>query len=178
MPFVAALRHQLPLHVDHMPPYKTESCMNCELHLATRHLWRNTEGRPSDPKEDRLEEQRPHFSHKNVVCTTQVSPSGRRPEQNRPRRGSYSCRDTAPSATYLSREDRAYVPWSYAEHTSDRCRPPCEPDDSGCKADGTPTFHAVSCLSWTPSPRKQKVLLCSRVSLCVIRCHLMSFSRM
>ena len=86
VPFVAALWHQLPLHGDHMPPYKTESCMNCELHLATRHLWRNTEGRPSDPKEDTLEEQRPHFSHKKVVCTTQVSPSGRRPGRHRLRR--------------------------------------------------------------------------------------------
>ena len=37
-------------------------------------------------KEDTLEEQRPHFNHKNIVCTTRVSPSRLRPEHNRPRR--------------------------------------------------------------------------------------------
>ena len=51
VPFIAALRHQLPLHGDQMPPYKPESCMNRELHLATRHLSRNTEGRPCSPQE-------------------------------------------------------------------------------------------------------------------------------
>ena len=50
VPFIAALWHQLPLDGDQMPPYKPESCMNCELHLATRHLSRNTEGRPCDPQ--------------------------------------------------------------------------------------------------------------------------------
>ena len=44
-------------------------------------------------KEDTLEEQRPHFSHKKVVCTTQVSPSGRRPGQHRPRRLFYYPRE-------------------------------------------------------------------------------------
>ena len=84
VPFIAALRHQLPLHGDQMPSYKPESCMNCELHLATRHLWRNTED-PVVYKEDTLEE-RPHFNHKKIVCTTRVSPSRLRQEHNRPRR--------------------------------------------------------------------------------------------
>ena len=51
VPLIAALRHQLPLHGDQMSPYKHKSCMNCELHLATRYLSRNTEGRPCSPQE-------------------------------------------------------------------------------------------------------------------------------
>ena len=48
--------------------------------------------------------------------------------------------------------------------SSDTCRQPCEPDDSACKADGTPTFNAVSCLSWTLWTRKKKVKSCTPVS--------------
>ena len=65
-------------------------------------------------------------------------------------------RSKCSTATYLSREDRTRTcHCSCVEHTSDRCRQPCEPDDSGCRADRTPTFHAVPCLSWTPSLQKR-----------------------
>ena len=61
--------------------------MDCEPHLAISRATRKKDR--VIHKKDTLEEQRPHFSHKNIVCTTQVSPSRRRPEQNRPRRRSY-----------------------------------------------------------------------------------------
>ena len=50
MPFVEVLRNQLSLKVDQMSPYKPEKWMDCEPHLAARHLslsctrrthWRN-----------------------------------------------------------------------------------------------------------------------------------------
>ena len=46
MPFVAVLRHQLSLHVDQMSLYNPPEWMDCESHLATRHLSRNTKEGP------------------------------------------------------------------------------------------------------------------------------------
>ena len=58
------------------------------------------------------------------------------------------------------------------EHISETCRQPCEPNDSGCETDGTPTFHAVSCSSWTLWTRKNNVYSCvtswHKLSCCVV----------
>ena len=45
MPFVAVLRRQLSLYVDQMSLYKPSEWIDCESHLATRHLSRNRERR-------------------------------------------------------------------------------------------------------------------------------------
>ena len=46
MPFVAVLRRQLSLYVDQMSLYKPPEWMDCESHIATRHLSRNTKEGP------------------------------------------------------------------------------------------------------------------------------------
>ena len=49
--FAAVLRHQLSLHVDQMSLYRPPEWMDCESHLATRHLSRNTKEGPCHSQE-------------------------------------------------------------------------------------------------------------------------------
>ena len=52
----------------------------------------------------------------------------------------------------------------------------CEPDDSGCEADGTPTFNVVSCLSWAWLTRKKNVKCCTPVSRHGMSYHVVSIT--
>ena len=78
------------------------------------------------------------------------------------------------SATYLSREDRTYVPRSCVEHTSDRRRQPCECDDAGCKADRNSYISCrvllvENCVA-RDKERSKVVLMCHVMAYVVMLC--------
>ena len=152
------LRHQLSPCVNQTSPHKPEKWMDCEPHLAARHLSRNAQERPCHSQEGHTGGTTPALQpQEHRVHNTSVALKAAARAQPPSSLISIVVEVKVTSATYSSREDRTYVPRSCVEHTSDRRRQPCECDDAGCKADRTPTFHTVFCWSRTVWPEKKNV---------------------
>ena len=164
--FAAVLRHQLSPYVNQVSPYKPQECRTCEPHLATRHVSRNTEGRPCNPQQGHSGETMPAFKpQENCVHNTSVALKA-------------AARAQAPSSLIsllpryqlcqrrigLVKIERACQGAAWSTHLTDV-------DNHVCAT--TPDAKLIELLHFMPCPAGRElcgscVTLCHKLSCCVV----------